>query len=270
MLDSLERIAQKTVLTRYPGHATEVALEGQAYGGVVAVGGDGTLFEILKGFDRANQRIAIIPAGRGNSLAHDLGLMHGGAFAGRMNWERVRTIDLLEVCVTTADGVESTHVSASTIAVGYPSAVVRRARKMAWMGKISYAAATAFVSPKHFNARIQYEGGRPREARLSGFIANNTRYLANFLAFHQGNCSDGRFEIMEMNAARIKQTAHNLSALSGSRAYEPYPSLQAKRAQVWLETPRELMIDGEILPGVVAMKIRILPSALACNGWKPQ
>src|ERR1035438_778979 len=75
MLNGLQRIAVKTVFTRYPGHASELALEAQACGGVAAIGGDGTLFEILKGIDRKQQRIALIPAGTGNSLARDLGLL---------------------------------------------------------------------------------------------------------------------------------------------------------------------------------------------------
>ena len=86
------------------------------------------------------------------------------------------------------------------------------------------------------------------------------------LAFHQGNCSDGLFEVMEMSAGRVKQAAHNLSALSGTRAYEPYPPRQARSARLSLEAPRNLMIDGEIFPNVVSLDIRILPSALECNG----
>jgi diacylglycerol kinase family enzyme len=64
----LQPMVDKTVFTRCPGEATEVAMEAQGYGGVAAVGGDGTLFEILKGINRREQRVAVIPAGRGNPL----------------------------------------------------------------------------------------------------------------------------------------------------------------------------------------------------------
>ena len=101
---------------------------------------------------------------------------------------------------------------------------------------------------------------------LSGFIANNTCHLANFHAFHQGSCSDGLFEIMEMDAGFAKQTMHNLSALSGTRAYEPYPQMQASSAKLRLDGSQDLMIDGEIFHGVVSVDVRILPAALACTG----
>ena len=262
----LQPKVDKTVLTRSPGEAMEVAKEAQAYGGIAAVGGDGTLFEILQGINRQQQRVAVVPAGRGNTLARDLGLMRRHGVFDAIHWEKAQSIDLLEVNVTTADGTESRYLSASTVALGYPAAVSLGARQMAWLGGMSYAAAAAVARTSHFGVRVQYDGGIARDLRLSGFIANNTRHLANFLAFHQGNCSDGLFEVMEMSAGRVKQAAHNLSALSGKRAYEPYPPRQARSARLSLEAPRNLMIDGEIFPNVVSLDIRILPSALECNG----
>ena len=262
----LRRLAVKTVFTRYPGDAVDVAMKAQAYDGIAVVGGDGTLFEILKGINRKEQRLAVIPTGRGNSLARDLGLRRRRELLDVMHWGEARMIDLLDVNITTADGITSTHLSASTVAVGYPAVVALRARRLSWSGSMSYAAAAGMMRPLHFSARVQHEDGIARVLRLSGFIANNTRHLANFLAFHQASCSDGLFDIMEINAGFAKQTMHNLSALSGTRAYEPYPSMQARRAQLRLETPQNLMIDGEIFPDVISLDIKILPSALACNG----
>jgi diacylglycerol kinase (ATP) len=268
LVAGLQRLAVKTVFTRYPGDAVEVAMKAQAYDGIAAVGGDGTLFEILKGINRKEQRLAVIPAGRGNSLARDMGLLRRRELFDVLHWEEARIIDLLEVNMTTADGITSTHLSASTVAIGYPAAVALRARQLTWLGRMSYAVAAGVIQPTHFRACVQYENGIARVLRLSGFIANNTRHLANFMAFHQGSCSDGLFEIMEMNAKFAKQSIHNLSALSGTRAYEPYLSMQIRSAQLRLETPQNLMIDGEIFPDVISLDVKILPSALACNGAK--
>jgi len=266
LLASLRQRDVVTVLTQGPGHAAELAVEAQGFGGVIAVGGDGTLFEILKGIDRATQRIALIPAGRGNSLARDLGLMHRREFLDVIHWDGARSIDLMEVTVTTADGVQATHLSASTVALGYPAAVTERARKLVRLGKLSYAAAAAAIVPTRFGARLQIGDEAQRVSELSGFIANNTRHVANFLAFRQASCSDGIFEVMEMDAGLAKQTLHNLSALSGTGAYEPYAPRQTTCAHVQLESPQNLMIDGEIIPDVVSVGIRILPSAVRCNG----
>lgn len=265
LLAALEQMAAETVLTRGPGHAAELAFAGQKYGGIAAVGGDGTLFEILKGVDLKEQRIALVPTGRGNSLARDLGLVNHHPFLNVIHFDGARLIDLMEVNITRANGEQSMHLSASTVALGYPAAVTLRARKLAPLGRLSYAAAAAATLPARFGARIQVGDETPRDAQLSGFIANNTRHLANFLAFRQASCSDGLFEIMEMSAGPLKQTMHNLSALSGTGAYEPYSLRQATSARVQLETPQNLMMDGEIFPQVVSIRIRILPSAIKCN-----
>lgn len=264
MIEALRRIAAETVLTRHPGHAAELAREAQSFGGVVAVGGDGTLFEILKGIDYQRQRVALIPAGRGNSLARDLGLMRRCAVEDLLHWQQARTIDLMQVRVTTADGTQSSYLSASTVALGYPATVTVRARRLARLGKMSYAAAATATMPTHFSARVQY-GGTSKNVRLSGFVANNTRHVANFVAFRQASFCDGRFDTMEMNAGLIKQTAHNISALSRTVLYEPYSLHQTTSAQVHLDRPQILMMDGEIVLNVVSIHVNILPSALACN-----
>ena len=63
-------------VTNAPGHATLLARASAGFTGIVAIGGDGTIAEVLAGMDIAHQRLAVIPAGHGNSLARDLGLIH--------------------------------------------------------------------------------------------------------------------------------------------------------------------------------------------------
>src|SRR5436190_1165455 len=104
ILDRLQRVAEKTVITEYPGHAAELALNASAYGGLAVVGGDGTVFEILQGLNRAGQRIAVIPAGRGNSLARDLGLPHTLASIDTVRSRHSVTVDLMAVAFKASGG----------------------------------------------------------------------------------------------------------------------------------------------------------------------
>jgi len=270
MLAQLERYADNIVVTRYPGHAAELASGVDADCGIAAVGGDGTLFEILKGLDHGKHRIALVPAGRGNSLARDLGLVNGGGMLTAMHWDEARRIDLMEVKAVRADGGESTHISASTVAIGYPAEVVVTARKMAVFGRMSYAAAATVTRPLHFQACVQYDQEEPSRVRLSGFVANNTRHMANFVVFGAADCCDGRFDVMEMNAGLLKQSMHNAAALSGTDVYRPYAPRQASVARVQLDLAQTMMLDGEVFPGVVRFEVRLLPGALECNGPKAQ
>ena len=253
------------MFTEYPGHAAELAREATNYGGLAVVGGDGTLFEILKGLDLNRQRIAIIPTGRGNSLARDLGLLRQHANTDVINCSDPLYIDLLEVTFKDIHGLERQDLSASTISLGYPTTVARAARRFHGLGQFCYAAAAASVRPVSRIVEISCEHGRAQRKCLKGIIANNTRYIANFLAFPKASCCDGYFDLMELNAGYFSQNVHNLSALTGTSLEGSFNLSRARRTRFVLQEPQELMIDGEFYPDVMSIDIRILPRVLACN-----
>jgi diacylglycerol kinase (ATP) len=63
-------------LTQGPGDATEIAARAAGNGSsdVIVAGGDGTINEAIQGLAGTKARLAIIPRGTGNVLAHELGL----------------------------------------------------------------------------------------------------------------------------------------------------------------------------------------------------
>ena len=64
-----------TVYTEYGGHATELSRQAvNKYSLVVAVGGDGTVNEVVKGLDDSDCVMGIVPVGSGNGLARHLRL----------------------------------------------------------------------------------------------------------------------------------------------------------------------------------------------------
>ena len=66
--------------TEYPGHATELTRKAgeQGYDLVVAVGGDGTVHEVINGLMQVSEgtrpALGIVPLGSGNDFAHILGI----------------------------------------------------------------------------------------------------------------------------------------------------------------------------------------------------
>ena len=67
-------------ITNYPGHGVEIVQNADFadYDGLIAAGGDGTLFEVINGYFKntadVSIPIGILPVGTGNAFARDLEL----------------------------------------------------------------------------------------------------------------------------------------------------------------------------------------------------
>jgi len=264
LIDRLSREAADIRVTEYAGNATALARDSCGYDGLAAVGGDGTVFEVLQGMDRQKQTLAIVPAGRGNSLARDLGLYPSLSTA-LLALARVSRIDLMELVFEDHRGVRHNVVSASTIALGYPAQVAAVAgRRFRRFGSLCYALAGACIVPAVRRLRVSYAHEPVSERRLTGFLASNTRHAANFEVFPYACYNDGSFEAMELMAGFAKQSLHNLSSLSRLRFYGPPARGKLTSVRVDWDEPGELLVDGELYASVVSLEIRALPAALAC------
>jgi diacylglycerol kinase (ATP) len=266
ILARLERVADRIVFTEGPGHAEEIASHAACFAGLAAVGGDGTLHEILAGTARRMQPIALVPTGRGNSLARDLGLSSALDGIHAIETRISARIDLMKVVLQRSGGRRRFCHAASTVAVGYPVAVTQRAdRSFRSAGTCCYVAAAIVESarPRRFAIELSCEGAPLRERALTGFIVNNTRHLANFVGFPDARYDDGKFEVMELDAGLLRQSVHNLAALCGGRFGTP-PARHARAVDARFPEPTTVMVDGQIYPGVTSLQVRIAPSALAC------
>ncbi len=244
-----------------PGHVDVLVRSCRDAAGILVAGGDGTLFEVLQACDRSRQRIALMPAGRGNSLAKDLGIADRDAAVDCIRNGVDRAIDLLEVTLRDANGDVWTGVSASNLAIGYPADVARLAARWRRLGAGSYVAAAlaARMDAQHVGMRCNEE---PEYwTSVSALVISNSRYVGPFLGFPFSSLFDGVFHTIELRARRLRQTLHNLSSLTGLRFYEPGVKKDLRSIDVTLDTPALLKIDGELRTGVQEIRVRLLRSA---------
>lgn len=107
-------------ITQAPGHGIEIAQRAPAGSRVVAVGGDGTVHEVVRGIAGSDKAIGVIPIGSGNDFArmvglhrHDLGAALHTALQGT-----VRAIDL---------GMVNNQPYGASLGIGFDAAVARKA-----------------------------------------------------------------------------------------------------------------------------------------------
>jgi diacylglycerol kinase family enzyme len=251
--------------TAGPGDATSLARRAAGFDGLIAVGGDGTIGEVLHGMDLARQRLAVLPAGHGNCLARDLGVSNTECAVASLQRNACRPLDLMEVRIGFADGREEQRLCASTLAVGYVADVVMLGRRrLHALGRAAYAAAAMLVVPRRFEARLGEDGGRAGSRRLTGVVINNTAHLANFRGLPDASTHDGLLDIMEQGHGWPRQLLHNLAVLAGSRACGPLCLRQVAAQSLELESPRTLMADGELLHEVTRLRVACRPAAVNC------
>jgi diacylglycerol kinase (ATP) len=264
-LRAMREIAATIVETREPGDATRLARAAAGFGGVIVIGGDGTVAEVLQGMDRSTQQLAVLPAGHGNCLARDLGLARIDDALDALRRGVTLSIDLMDLVATYQDGRQTARVCASTLALGYVTEVVLCGRhRLARLGRYAYAAAAMGVVPKRFRARMAGAPGNAAEGEYTGLVINNTAHLANFRGFPDATLTDGRLDIMELTHGWPRQLLHNAAVLAGSRRWGPAAMRQAVTERVDLPVPRTLMADGELLHRVCAVSATCLPSAVRC------
>lgn len=264
-LRGLRGVDAEVARTSAPGDATRLARESTAFDGVIAVGGDGTIAEVLQGLDLGRQRLAVLPAGHGNCLARDLGVADPARAIAALRRGACRPLDLMDVSVTFADGRAERRLCASTLAVGYVTDVVTVGRRqLHWLGRAAYAAAAMVVLPDGFHARVagSEHGDRPR--LYTGLVINNTAHLANFRGFPDASVHDGVLDVMEQGYRWPRQFVHNAAVLAGSRAFGPLRLRQAAAEQFEVREPRTFMADGELLDAVTRVAVTCRPGAAQC------
>jgi len=219
-------------------------------GAVVVAGGDGTLFHLLCRLPQPWPSVVLVPNGRGNALARDIGR------------GREASIDAMRVRAARAAGGTMECFALSSVGLGYPADVTRRAIPLRWLRRLSYACASVFTRPRWGEYEISLDGEPARYVRLRGVLVNSTRYTGGFEALPQASSSDGEVECLELTAGYVSQMAHNFSAISGLHCYTPVRVRRIRSARILPAAPMQLMIDGEVLEEVELLELEVVPRAL--------
>jgi YegS/Rv2252/BmrU family lipid kinase len=257
--------------TQHGGHATELAVHAARTGAgtVVAVGGDGTVNEVVNGLmalDEINRpSLGVVVAGSGADFARtfDLPQHIGGGLAGVVG--ETRPIDVGRIEVATDDAVVTRHF-ANIANVGIAAATVERAERLPrWLGKARYIIAfwPVLVSYQPEEMRLVVDG-ESHELTAHNLLVANARYAGGGMYFSPHSEPDDGVLDVQMNVGPKRQ-AFTLMPKIFRGSHLPNDRVhQASGRHIVLEalTPQQVEADGELIGVSDRVTFTVVPGAL--------
>lgn len=237
--------------TEARGHGRELAstLELEPDDAVVAVGGDGTLNEVVCGLrsrtDGIDVAVAIAPAGAGNALAADLGIHGVGDTLGVIASGRTRSVDLARVAL---DGTPTWAFN--VVAWGLAAEINARGEAVRWLGRQRYTAGALLELARPCLRPIPYTHGNGSvvaDALISAACLTRTVGAGMCLA-PQASLDDGLFELVTIRRAPRLVLLRLLGrVMRGEHTDSPHVSIERlARLDVVLDREVRVLVDGEL------------------------
>lgn len=246
----------KVAATRAPGDATKIARDAYRRGmrHFIAVGGDGTSYEVVNGlYPEAQQRgratLGFLPLGTGNSFLRDFsdrGVEHA---IESLLAQRTRPCDVLRL--RHRAGV--IHYI-NLLSMGFSADVATlRARRFSSWGELGYFT-SIFLTLARFNRRpfpVRVEGESNFDGRPCLFLTfSNSKFTGGTMMIApKADISDGFIEYVRWGPIGRVGLIRNLPGLyDGTHIEHPLAERKAvRRVEFNLEAPVDVMVDGEVL-----------------------
>jgi len=257
------------LLSERPGHLTELAREAAADADLlVAVGGDGTVHEVVNGIAGLDVELAVIARGTGWDFVRTYGIPRKLEGAVEVALEgRTREIDLGRARYRGWDGRDGEAVFANVGSAGMSGAVAKRANETskALGGKASYAWATLAVFARWRNDEVTARvDGEEHAGRMLDVIVANGRYLGGGMKMTpEAEPDDGRFDVLLIGDVTKRDLILTLPKIYRG-THLPHPKATLLRAaRVEVDAPEALPVelDGE-QPGTTPVSFEVVPRAL--------
>jgi YegS/Rv2252/BmrU family lipid kinase len=276
-------------MTERPGHGIDLAREGALAGHplVVAVGGDGTIHEVVNGLLQARSgdggtkaaetRLGIIGQGTGGDLRKTLGIQHRlDHYVEAIASGRERSLDVGRF----TDGSKSGHHFVNILSVGMGGLVDRYVAGAPRMlgGKAAYFGASlkALLGARLGTVRCTVTNdGKTEEHVIRSFmiaICNGKYFGGGMKVAPMAEIDDGTFEIVALGAtSKIGFALTSGSIYTGGHIGQA-GTVHLRGQKVRLELVNEdakdvflLDVDGEPMGGL-PIEIDMLPKALVLRG----
>ncbi len=257
---NLNIFSYKIIYTQYAKHATKLATEAaeNKFDIVVAVGGDGSVNDVIHGIYGTDVIMGIIPKGSGNGLARSLKIPLKESKAIQLiNKLNVQEIDI---------GQANENLFASNAGVGFDTLVTSDFKNNTRRGLLSYLQIIIkniwTYQTKKWNYKID---GKPQQSNSFMLtIANAAQLGYGFQIAPQADLTDGYFNLVNIKKIPVLWTPLlALKAFTGKINKSRFVSTQ-KIKEISIQHPdlNLLQVDGESLVCQQKVHIKMMPKKL--------
>jgi len=261
--------------TVYPTHATEIAKQAgeQGYDMIIAMGGDGTVHEIINGIMQLPEEkrpiLGVVPVGSGNDFAHAIGVpMESDHALDQALKSEPSAIDLGLM----VDQHGRKEYFDNTIGIGFDTVVTIHAHKMPILrGFLIYLAAvlqTIFLNHEPMKMQIEADDKKWEQSNLLLTICNGPREGGGFMVAPDAKVDDGLLHYaMIVNVGRLMMLRIVPEVMNGTHGKFKEVTLgSCKKMSVVADRPMYIHADGEIYTSFGSnlrqLTFEVLPNAL--------
>ena len=260
----------------YSGHLIKIASEIKAKASdvFVVVGGDGSLSEVVTGRMQAtsekNELFGLVPAGTGNSVAHDLAIGTTEEAVNHIVKGRNQAFDLAKVELANGlpgavDGT-TTRYSHNLVTWGLGVDSTIKAEKMRWMGPIRYdvGIVMAIMANNRRQATLTVDGVEMKND-YTLFLIQNSQTGGSMLPLAPGaSLDDGIMDIGILKKMTRREVFKAFGMLKAEGRHVFHPQVDYHRfTTLSIETPEPtaINIDGENI-GSTPLSMKVMPGAI--------
>jgi diacylglycerol kinase (ATP) len=259
------------VLSERPGQLVELSRQAAEDGAelLVAVGGDGTVHEVVNGIaGRAGIDLAIVPRGTGRDFVRTYGIPPKLNDALRTARDgRIREIDLGLARFRSWQGEAAEAYFANIASAGMSGAIAKRTNETskALGGKASYFWSTLAVFARWRTSEITVlVGTESRRAKMHDVVVANGRYFGGGMMICPGaEPDDGLFDVLLIGNLSKRDLLLTLPKTYRGR-HLPHPKaelLRGSTVEIDADEPLPVELDGE-QPGTTPVEFELVPRAL--------
>lgn len=245
--------------SRYIGHATEIARRSvKGVDAVVAVGGDGTVNEVLNGIFGYNIPLGILPVGRGNDFFRTISNSRilDVILKPFLDIPKFNMVDV---------GRMNDRYFINVAGVGFDAMVAGISEPVRFLGPVAYlgSALVGLLKNKGIRLKLNIDGNKIDMNALMIAIANGRYFGGKMLIAPEASPWDGKFDVCLIeNASKLEVLKTLPKVYSGKHIYHPkVKTFKAEYLEITSTGNMPVEMDGEIFY-TDRLKIEMIPRSV--------